>query len=70
MWLFFDRYWLKSISGLFINFSAGYFMLSAITPNLTKLSTISQFLILFQHFFYGTMFLWLAVKIEQINNYE
>lgn len=62
----FTRPWLRSLSGLFINISAGWFMAAALTTNITNLQKIEFYIILFYYLISGLLYLLLSVKIEEI----
>ncbi len=61
----FTEPWLKSFAGLFINISAAWFMAAALTTNLTNLTKLESYLILFNYFISGILYLLLSVKIEE-----
>ena len=62
----FTRPWLRSLSGLFINFSYGYFALAIVTPNLVNLSLSDPFASLTWNVFLGILFLLASVKTEEL----
>ncbi len=59
--------WLRTLSGLTINLSAGWFGLVLITPNFTDLSKIDGFIVLLGYLFLGIIFLFLTAFIERLN---
>ena len=65
MRLFFTKPWLKAFSGLFINFSYGYFALAIVTPNLFELSFSDPLASLTSNVFLGILFLYASVKAEE-----
>lgn len=62
----FTRPWLKAFSGLFINFSAGFFGLTLLVPNLANSRDINMFVILTWNLFFGIVFLFASIKAEEI----
>lgn len=62
----FTKPWLKSLSGLFINISAAWFMAAALTTNITKLQKTESYIILCYYLIAGLLYLLLSVKIEEI----
>lgn len=65
MKIFSSRPWLKAFSALFINFSAGYFALIFITPNVSSVSFPLLVLLLTSNACGGIVFLVASAKIEE-----
>jgi hypothetical protein len=62
----FSPAWLKSLSALFINISAAWFMAAALTPNFAEINQLNSILVLMYYIFSGIMYLLLTVKTEEI----
>ncbi len=59
------RPWLKSLSGLYVNLSAGFFGLAFITPNFIDIGTGEGLLRLTKDIGFGILFLLLSGMIEE-----
>lgn len=66
MEILFTKPWLKAFSGLFINFSAGYFGLTFIAANFTPFSVPNTLVILTWNLLFGIVFFIASVKTEEI----
>ncbi len=56
---------IRSLAGLTINLSSGWFGAIVIAPNFSPIKNLSDFLILIYDFIFGTIFLVLSVIIEK-----
>lgn len=65
MRFYLTRPWIKALAGLCINLSAGWFGLAIITPNFSELSETEALLVLTRDVFFGILFLYLTVKLEE-----
>jgi len=57
--------WLKSVAGLSINLSAGWFAAVFIVPNFSPLRTLNDFAVLFYDLLFGSIFLLVTVLLEK-----
>jgi len=60
---------LKSLSGLTINLSAGWFGLALITPNFSVVAGIKELSLLLYDVTFGILFLWFSYKLEKMLKY-
>lgn len=61
-----SRPWLKVLSALFVNLSAGWYGVVFLTPELIELSNEIIWVVLIRDLFLGTLFLIVAKQIEEI----
>ena len=64
------RPWLRTISGIFQNFSAGWFGVAIITPNFTGITSLEDVLTLTLDILFGILFLLLSARLEKLLEYE
>lgn len=62
---FFPKPWIKALSGLFINLSAGWFGAALISFNFLEFSKEGSFWVLMYDVVLGMLFLLLTVRLEK-----
>lgn len=57
---------LKSVSGLTVNLSAGWFGVALITPNFSVIAGTKELFLLLFDITFGILFLWFSYKLEKM----
>lgn len=65
-----SRPWLKVLSALFVNLSAGWYGVVFITPELIELSNEAIWIVLIRDLFLGTLFLIEAKQMEEMLDHD
>jgi hypothetical protein len=61
--------WLKTLSALTVNLSAGWFAVLVIVPNFAHVGNWDNLIVLFYDLMFGTIFLVSSVWLEKISQF-